>query len=166
MDALRMGVAAANLGVEEQDLKEDLRRVIAVFPTIVAAYWRYRQGKEPVKPCDDLRHGANYLYMMTGEEPSEARAAGLETCLNTVADHGPNASTFTARVVVSTESDLVSAGTADVGTLKGPSTTEHPAPYWRCFRTCTKQVIRRATTRNVGRRRATEGVRSLRVPRP
>ncbi|MFT4884362.1 MAG: citrate synthase [Natronomonas sp.] len=128
MDALRMGAAAANLGVEEQDPKEAVRRVIAVFPTIVAAYWRYRQGKEPVEPHDDLGHAANYLYMLSGEEPSEARVSGLETYLNTVADHGLNASTFSARVVVSTESDLVSAATAAIGALKGPLHGGAPGP--------------------------------------
>jgi citrate synthase len=128
MDALRMGVAAANLGAAEQDRREDIYRVIAVFPTIVAAYWRYRQGKEPVAPRDDLGHAANFLYMLTGEEPSEARATGLETYLNTVVDHGLNASTFTARVVVSTESDLISAATAAVGTLKGPLHGGAPGP--------------------------------------
>lgn len=128
MDALRMGVAAANLGATEQSPTEDVRRIIAVFPTIVAAYWRYRQGKEPVAPRDDLGHAANYLYMLTGEIPSDDRAAGLETYLNTVADHGLNASTFSARVVVSTESDLVSAATAAVGTLKGPLHGGAPGP--------------------------------------
>ncbi|MFY4815124.1 citrate synthase/methylcitrate synthase [Halorubrum salsamenti] len=134
MDALRMGVAAANLGVTEQDQGEDVRRVIAVFPTIVATYWRYRQGKEPVTPRDDLGHTANYLYMLTGEEPSEAQVAGLETYLNTVADHGLNASTFSARVVVSTGSDLVSAVTAAVGTLKGPLHGGAPGPVLEMLR--------------------------------
>jgi len=134
MDALRMGVAAANLDVAEQGPEEDIRRVIAVFPTIVATYWRYRQGKEPVTPRDDLGHAANYLYMLTGEDPSEAQIDGLETYLNTVADHGLNASTFSARVVVSTESDLVSAATAAVGTLKGPLHGGAPGPVLEMLR--------------------------------
>ena len=128
MDALRMGAAAANLGSEGEDPETDARRVIATFPTIVAAYWRYRQGEDPVEPREDLRHAANYCYMLTGEEPSEAQARGVETYLNTVIDHGLNASTFTARVVVSTESDLVSAATAAVGTLKGPLHGGAPGP--------------------------------------
>ena len=128
MDALRMGIAAANLGEEEQDAESDIRRVIAVVPTITTTYWRYRQGKEPLDPRKDLRHAANYLYMLTGEEPTEAKARGLETYLNTVADHGLNASTFSARVVVSTESDLVSAATAAVGALKGPLHGGAPGP--------------------------------------
>jgi len=128
MDALRMGAAAANLGSEDEDPETDARRVIAAFPTIVAAYWRYRQGEAPVEPRADLRHAANYCYMLTGEEPSQAQARGVETYLNTVIDHGLNASTFTARVVVSTESDLVSAATAAVGTLKGPLHGGAPGP--------------------------------------
>jgi citrate synthase len=134
MDALRMGVAAATLGVEEQDTETDVRRVIGVFPTIVAAYWRYRQGREPVAPRDDLRHAANYLYMLTGEEASDSRVDGLETYLTTVVDHGLNASTFSARVVVSTESDLVSAATAAVGTLKGPLHGGAPGPVLEMLR--------------------------------
>jgi len=128
MDALRMGAAAANLGTGEEDPEEDAKRVIAAFPTIVATYWRYRQGEEPVEPREDLRHAANYLWLLTGEEPDDADVRGLETYLNTVVDHGLNASTFAARVVVSTESDVVSAATAAVGTLKGPLHGGAPGP--------------------------------------
>jgi len=128
MDALRMGVAAATLGTDDGDPESDALRAIAVFPTIVAAYWRYRQGEEPVEPRTDLRHAANYRYMLTGEEPDAAQVRGLETYLNTVIDHGLNASTFTARTVVSTESDVVSAATAAVGTLKGPLHGGAPGP--------------------------------------
>jgi len=128
MDALRMGAAAANLGTGDEDPAEDARRVVAAFPTVVAAYWRYRGGDNPVAPDPDLGHAANYLYMMTGERPSDAEVRGLETYLNTVVDHGLNASTFTARVVVSTESDVVSAVTGAVGTLKGPLHGGAPGP--------------------------------------
>lgn len=128
MDALRMGVAAAGLDTDAPSSMEDVRRLIAVVPTIVATYWRYRQGQQPVEPRDDLRHAANYLYMLTGEEPPNEAARGLETYLNTVAEHGLNASTFSARVVMSTESDLVSAATAAVGTLKGPLHGGAPGP--------------------------------------
>ena len=128
MDALRMGAAAANLGTGGTDPEDDARRVVAAFPTIVAAYWRYRQGNEPVEPREDLRHAANYLYMLNGVEPDEPAVRGLETYLNTVVDHGLNASTFTARAVVSTESDLVSAATAAVGSLKGPLHGGAPGP--------------------------------------
>jgi len=134
MDALRMGAAAATLGTDQDDPEEDARRVVAVFPTIVATYWRYRQGAAPVAPRDDLRHAANYRYMLTGEEPTDAQARGLETYLNTVVDHGLNASTFSARVVVSTESDVVSAATAAVGTLKGPLHGGAPGPVLEMLR--------------------------------
>ncbi len=134
IDALRMGVAAASLGRDPHDSMAEARRLIAVFPTIVAAYWRYRQGNEPVAPRDDLRHATNFLYMLTGKDPSPAQVAGLETYLNTVAEHGLNASTFTARVVVSTESDLVSAATAAVGTLKGPLHGGAPGPVLEMLR--------------------------------
>lgn len=130
MDALRMGAAAATLGPDEGGVTDGpaARRAIAVFPTVVSTYWRYRQGEEPVPPREELGHAANYLYMLTGEEPMEAETRGLETYLNTVVDHGLNASTFSARVVVSTESDLVSAATAAVGTLKGPLHGGAPGP--------------------------------------
>ncbi|MFW6017200.1 MAG: citrate synthase [Halapricum sp.] len=128
MDALRMGAAAANLGTEDGDPESDALRVVATFPTIVAAYWRYRVGEAPVEPDLDLRHAANYLYMLTGERPDERAVCGLEAYLNAVVDHGLNASTFTARVVVSTESDVVSAATAAVGTLKGPLHGGAPGP--------------------------------------
>jgi citrate synthase len=128
MDALRMGAAAANLGTCEEDPVADARRAVAVLPTIVATYWRYREGTEPVEPRSDLRHAANYRYMLTGEEPDAEAVRGLETYLNTVVDHGLNASTFSARVVVSTESDVFSAVTAAVGTLKGPLHGGAPGP--------------------------------------
>ena len=128
MDALRMGVAAATLGTDDGDPDADARRVVAVFPTVVATYWRFRQDEEPLAPRSDLSHAANYLYMLTGEVPTDAAVRGLETYLNTVIDHGLNASTFTARAVVSTESDLVSAATAAVGSLKGPLHGGAPGP--------------------------------------
>ncbi|MFB1064971.1 citrate synthase [Natrinema sp. H-ect4] len=135
MDALRMGLAASTLGTAESASEEAARRVVAVVPTIVATYWRYRRGNEPVPPREDLGHAANYLYMLTGTEPDEAAVRGLETYLNTVVDHGVNASTFTARTVVSTQSDLISAATAAVGSLKGPLHGGAPGPVLDMLRT-------------------------------
>lgn len=117
MDALR---AAAGLLVPEQ--------LFAAFPTIVAAYWRLLHRQEPVAPRNDLRHAANYLYMRSGAAPSDKRVRALETYLNTVVDHGLNASTFTARVITSTGSDLVSAIVGAVGALKGPLHGGAPGP--------------------------------------
>jgi citrate synthase len=102
--------------------------LVARFPTIVAAYWRMLNGKEPVVPDPELGHAANYLYMLTGEVPSDEFARALETYLNTVADHGLNASTFAARVIVSTRSDVVSAVVGAIGALKGPLHGGAPGP--------------------------------------
>jgi len=118
MAALRMGAATAT-AVEPNDPEADALRLIARLPTITATYWRVRSGEEPLEPRLDLGHAANYLYMLTGEEPTDAAVAGLETYLNTVVDHGLNASTFTARTIVSTESELVSAITGAIGALRG-----------------------------------------------
>lgn len=128
MDALRMGVAAANLGFDVTEPTDHAKRLVSVIPTIVATYWRYRSGHEPVHPRKDLGHTANYLYMVTGDEPDSAAVRGLETYLNTAIDHGLNASTFVARSITSTESDLVSAVTGAVGSLKGPLHGGAPRP--------------------------------------
>ncbi|MBX3058723.1 MAG: citrate synthase/methylcitrate synthase [Anaerolineae bacterium] len=125
MDALRIGAGTLSLGVPDEQLAFT---IVARFPTIVAAYWRYLQGQEPIAPRADLSHAANYLYMLTGEAPSAARVRGLETYLNTVVDHGLNASTFAARVIIATNSDLVSAVTGAVGALKGPLHGGAPGP--------------------------------------
>jgi len=117
IDALRM--AAGTLS--EDDLP-------GAFPTIVATYWRLLHGQEPIAPRADLGYAANYLYMLNGVEPHAEMVRGLETYLNTVVDHGLNASTFTARVIASTGSDLVSAVTGAVGALKGPLHGGAPGP--------------------------------------
>src|SRR6185503_16045061 len=116
--ALRIGVAALE---EEDDLP-------AALPSIVAGSWRLRNGLEPIAPREDLGYAANYLYMLTGIEPHAELVRGLETYLNTVVDHGLNASTFTARVIASTGSDLVSAITGAIGALKGPLHGGEPGP--------------------------------------
>ena len=118
MDALRAAVAA---------LPGD-DNIAGHFPTIVAAWWRRRQGLEPIAPRADLGIAANYLWMLRGEEPHPELVRGLETYLNTVVDHGLNASTFAARVIASTGSDLVSAITGAIGALKGPLHGGAPGP--------------------------------------
>jgi citrate synthase len=136
MDALRGAVATANLGREGGEAPEnDAVRAVAVVPTAAAAYWRYRRGETEVEPRADFGHAANYLYTLTGEEPSDAAVRGLETYLNCVVDHGLNASTFVARSVVSTESDLLSAVTGGVGALKGPLHGGAPGPVLDMLRT-------------------------------
>ena len=101
---------------------------LTMFPTIVAAYSRLLHDRDPIAPRKDLGHAANYLYMLDGQMPSAERVRGLETYLNTVVDHGLNASTFTARVITSTGSDLVSAIVGAVGALKGPLHGGAPGP--------------------------------------
>jgi citrate synthase len=130
MDALRMAVGTLGMGVGEDktDAEQEALMLVARFPLIVAAYWRLRNGKAPLAPRPDLGHAANYLYMLAGEEPAREQARALETYLNTVVDHGLNASTFAARVIISTQSDLVSAIVGAVGALKGPLHGGAPGP--------------------------------------
>lgn len=127
MDALRMAAGTLNLG--SSDSNEEAALVLtARFPTIVAAYWRLRHGQEVIEPDPALDHAANYLAMLHGEQPSAARVRGLETYLNTVVDHGLNASTFAARVIIATQSDMVSAVVGAIGALKGPLHGGAPGP--------------------------------------
>ena len=128
MDALRMGASTLSLNVRDDDMSGAAMTLIATFPTIISAYWRLMNGEEPIAPNPDLNHGANYLYMLTGEVPSDEQARALETYLNTVVDHGLNASTFTARVIVSTESDMISAIVGALGALKGRLHGGAPGP--------------------------------------
>ncbi|MGH2504303.1 MAG: citrate/2-methylcitrate synthase, partial [Ktedonobacterales bacterium] len=122
MDALRTEVSliAALAPVKGQPTYDQALMLTARFPTVVAAFQRLRNGLEPLAPRDDLGHAANYLYMLTGEVPPENHVKSLDTYLVLLADHGMNASTFTARVIASTESDLGSAVVGAIGALKGP----------------------------------------------
>jgi citrate synthase len=130
MDALRMAASTISLHTanEPENDQRDAMALLARFPTIIAAYWRLLKGNEPIAPRTDFSHTANYLYMLTGEVPSPERVRGLETYLNTVTDHGLNASTFTGRVIISTGSDLVSAVVGAIGALKGPLHGGAPGP--------------------------------------
>lgn len=132
MDALKMAAGSLSLVAPDKDPSGDPQRdaliMIAGFPTIVAAYWRLLNGQEPVAPRADLGHAANYLYMLSGNVPGPERVRGLETYLNTVIDHGLNASTFTARVIIATRSDMISALVGALGALKGPLHGGAPGP--------------------------------------
>jgi citrate synthase len=99
---------------------EDAIATAASIPTLLATFYRRRLGEDAVAPREDLGHAANYLYMLTGEEPDEGRVAALNAYLVMLADHGMNASTFTSRVIASTGSDLASALVGAIGALKGP----------------------------------------------
>lgn len=122
MDVLRTVVSAQ--GATRTLAKPTLGEAIAltaVFPTVVAATYRRRQGKEVVPPRDDLSHAANLLWMMQGTEAATERVRWLDAYLVLLADHGLNASTFAARVIASTGSDLTSAVVGAIGALKGPA---------------------------------------------
>lgn len=127
MAVLRTMVSALGLYDDTADdtsadaLKAKARRLIASMPTIVAAWERIRNGKSPVEPRSDLDHAANFLYMMKGEMPSDTQVDAVDAYLILLADHGMNASTFSARVTTSTLADIYSAVTTALGTLKGPA---------------------------------------------
>ena len=132
MDALRMAAGTLSVRTDSETVPEGTYRdalvSVARFATIVASYGRLLTGEGPIAPHHGLSHAANYLYMLKGTRPSAARTRALETYLNTVIDHGLNASTFTARVIVSTESDLISAIVGAIGALKGPLHGGAPGP--------------------------------------
>lgn len=122
MDALRteISLVAAEARLTGAATLEQSMMLTARFATAVAAFQRLRNGQEPIAPREDLSHAANYLYMLTGEVPPANHVKALDTYLVLLADHGMNASTFTARVIASTESDLGSAVVGAIGALKGP----------------------------------------------
>lgn len=94
--------------------------VLAKIPTIITYFYNNQQGKPEVEPHAEYDHVENYLYMLTGKQPTIGQVKALEAYLILSSDHDMNASTFTARVVTATNSDIVSAITAAVGALKGP----------------------------------------------
>jgi citrate synthase len=122
MDVLRSAVSVQ--GVEHRLEKPTIPLAIhatASFPTILAAFHRRQKGLGPIKQRADLGHAANYLYMLHGKESSPELVRALNTYLVLLADHGMNASTFTARVIASTDSDLASCLVGAIGALKGPA---------------------------------------------
>lgn len=126
MEVLRTGVST--LGMFDPDGEDNSReaslrkalRLTAQIPTLVAAWARIRKGKEPVAPNPRLSHAANFLWMLFGTKPTELSARAFDTCLILHADHEYNASTFSARITASTLSDMYSAITSAIGTLRGP----------------------------------------------
>lgn len=127
MDALRMAAASLDLG-QAQDDDALAFAIVAGLSSLVATFHRLRQGLEPVAPRQDLDHAAHFLYQLTGDTPRPEAARALATYLNTVVDHGLNASTFTARVITSTGSDLLSAVVGAMGALAGPLHGGAPGP--------------------------------------
>jgi citrate synthase len=96
------------------------RRITAKLPTILAAYDRLRNDADPLHPRDDLSHAENFLYMLNCEPPDTVSARTLDMALTLHADHGLNASTFTAMTIASTYADIYSAITGGIGALSGP----------------------------------------------
>ncbi|TMA86328.1 MAG: CBS domain-containing protein, partial [Deltaproteobacteria bacterium] len=91
------------------EAEDEALRIATVLPTLVAALWRLRAGHAPVDPDPSLGHAANYLWMLEGVRPAADRMLALERYLILTAEHGMNASTFTARVIASTGADVVAA---------------------------------------------------------
>ena len=128
MDVLRTGISMLGLydkrvRIGEPDIEADSEialSIVAKIPVIVAAYHRFRQGLELPAVRDDLSEAAHFLYLINGEEAGEVSVKILDVALILHADHGMNASTFSARVTVATLSDMYSAVTSAIGTLKGP----------------------------------------------
>lgn len=122
MDALRTGISVwgAVTGATWPPTVEQARAISAAAPSILATFARLRDGRQPIPPDPDLSLAAGFLQQLRGEPPAEADARALEAYFIVGAEHGFNASTFTARVIISTHSDLASAVAGAIGALKGP----------------------------------------------
>lgn len=127
MSVLRTSVSG--MGLYDLDAENNNPRAIYdkseelvdALPIIIASWERIRTGKDPIEPRSDLTIAENFLYMLTGEMPQETQISALNSYLVLLAEQGLNASTFSARVTASTSSDLYSAVTTAIGTLKGPA---------------------------------------------
>jgi citrate synthase len=126
MDALRTAVSALGLfdpNINDMSREAHIEKAVtltALFPTILAAYYRLSEGREPIAPDPALDTAGNFLHMFTGKAPDAQVARVLDVALILHADHGMNASTFAAIVTASTLSDMYSAVTSAIGALKGP----------------------------------------------
>jgi citrate synthase len=128
LDALRAAVSLVgyaddfrpSLDVDHRTLRANALHTCAVIPTLIMALYRLNRGDEPIDPHPELPYSANYLYMLTGEEPDPRFARAVEQYQISTIDHGFNASTFTARVITSTGADLGSAVVGAIGALSGP----------------------------------------------
>ncbi len=127
MEVLRTAVSA--LGAFDPEVNDGSRaamlrkgiRLTSQVPMIVAAHHSIRNGKPPTAPAADLAHAANFLWMLKGEKPSADAAKLLDTDFILHAEHGSNASSFTARVVIGTQANIHAAMTAAVAALSGPA---------------------------------------------
>ncbi len=170
LDVLRTAISILGTGapLKKPDISDAIT-ITAKMPTINAAFDRVRQRKEPLDPRPELGHAANYIYMLTGKEPDPARADALNKYLILLADHGMNSSTFTARIVASTWSDMYSAITAAIGALKGPLHGGAPAPVLQMLKDIGKPERAETWMRNelqAGRRLMGFGHRVYRTTDP
>ena len=110
--------AADDVSVEANTRKSIV--MLAKMPALIAGFDRHRKGLDLVRPNADATIAENFLYMLTGEKPTERMSRAMDICLILHADHGFNASTFASLVTISTLSDIYSAVTTAIGTLKGP----------------------------------------------
>ncbi len=117
MSVLRTCISAMG---ERTSTEEESMKLTAIIPTIIASRLRFVQGKKTIEPRKDLGHVENYLYMLTGEVQKPVVVRALTTYMILTMEHGMNASTFTARVIASTEADYVSVITGAIGAMKGP----------------------------------------------
>ena len=99
---------------------DQARALTSLAPSALAAFARIRQGLEPIEPNDELELAAGFLYQLFGQMPDPAAARALDAYFITGAEHGFNASTFAARVITSTQSDIASAVCGAIGAMKGP----------------------------------------------
>jgi citrate synthase len=122
MDALRTAVSAwgATQSLPWPPTPEQARALTSFSPSALAAFARLRAGEDPVEPDPSLDLVEGFLYQLKGEKPDAATARALDAYFIVGAEHGFNASTFTARVVTSTRSDIASAVVGAIGTMKGP----------------------------------------------
>jgi citrate synthase len=122
MDALRTAASVwgAAEGATWPPTVEQARALTALAPSALAAFARLRDGHDPIEPDPELGLAAGFLYQLRGERPDEAAARALDAYFVVGAEHGFNASTFAARVIISTHSDLASAVAGAIGALKGP----------------------------------------------
>jgi citrate synthase len=122
MDALRTAVSTWGAGRRTAwpPTVEQAREIAGLAPSALAAFGRLRQGLEPVDPDPELDTASGFLYQLTGTRPDAASARALDAYFIVAAEHGFNASTFTARVITSTRSDIASAVVGAIGALKGP----------------------------------------------
>jgi len=126
MHVLRTMVSALALedsdpnNIEPDEVRHKSLSILAKAPIIVAAFDRHRRGEDFIKPDPTLSLAGNFLYMLNGKKPTDTMERALDACLILHADHGLNASTFTARVIVSTRSDIYSVIAGAIGALRGP----------------------------------------------